>query len=86
VVEEQYADGLPAYSWNQSPLDGLLHHQPYGPSSAALWWITANHGDNPLLLAIIEHFGRSRPFFLVKGALQAALLVSVAHFPNRLWC
>ena len=47
--------------------------------------ITTNHCDNTLLLAIVEHFGRSGPFLLVEGAFQAALLITVADFANRLW-
>jgi hypothetical protein len=84
VVEEQNADGLSAYSWNQSPLDGFFHHQSHRPAGAALWRIAANHRDNTLLLAIIQHFGRSWPLLLVEGAFKAALLVTVANFANRL--
>ena len=82
MVEKQYADGFPADSGNQSPLDGSFHHQPHSRASAALWRITANHGDDALLLAIVEYFGRSWPFLLVEGALQATLLVSVTGFTD----
>ena len=84
-MEEQYADGFPADSWNQSPLDGFFHHQPHGPTGTALWRITADHCDDALLLAIIQHRGCSRPLLLVEGAFEAALLVTVANFANGLW-
>ena len=83
-MEEQYADGFPAYSWNQSPLDCFFDHESHRPASAALWRVAANHCDNALLLCIVEHFGRSRPFLLVECAFQTAFLVSVADFTDGL--
>jgi hypothetical protein len=71
VVEEQEPDGFPTDSWDQPPLDGLFHHQPHGPASAAFWRITANHRAIMQLLL---------PFLLVESAFQPALLVSVANF------
>jgi hypothetical protein len=84
VVEEQYADGFPADSWDQSPLDGLFHHQSHRPAGSALWRITADHRNDALLLAILQYRGRSRPLLLVEGALEAAILVTMADVANRL--
>ncbi len=67
MVKKKHADGLPADSWDQSPLDGLFHHQPHGPASAALWRITADHRDDALFLAIIQHWGRSWTLLFVEG-------------------
>jgi hypothetical protein len=85
VVEEQYADGLPADSRNQSPLDGFFHYQPHWPTGAAFWRITADHRNDALFLAIIQHFGRSWPLLLVEGAFEAAFLVTVTDLANGLW-
>jgi len=84
VVEKQYADGFPSYSWNQSPFDCFFDYESHGPASAALWRVAANHRDNALLLCPVEHFFRSRPCPLVEGTFQAALLVSMADFTNGL--
>ena len=83
-MEQQNTDGFPAYSRDQSPFDRFFDHEPHGPASAALWRIAANHCDNALLLSSVEHFGRSRPFLLIEGTFQSALLVSVADFTNGL--
>jgi hypothetical protein len=85
VVEEQYPDGFPADFWNQSPPDGLFHHQPDGPAGTPLRRITANHRDDALFLAVIQHFGCSRPLLLEECAFEAALFISMADLANRLW-
>ena len=53
--------------WDQSPLDGFLGHQPHGPASAAFGRIATDHGDDALLLAVLQHFRRSGPLLLVEG-------------------
>src|SRR5579863_4569654 len=85
VVEEQNSDGFPSHARNQFPLHGFLYHQPHGPTSAALWRVTTDHGDDALLLAILQHFRRSRPLLFVEGTFEAALLVAMANLANRLW-
>jgi hypothetical protein len=84
VVEEQNTDGFPSHSGDQFPLHGFLYHQPHSPASTALGWVTADHGDDALLLAIVQNFRRARPLLFVKRAFQAAFLVSMGNLANRL--
>src|SRR5215475_931405 len=55
VVEEKNADGFPSYARSQFALNGLLGDQPHGPAGAAFGRVAADHGDNPLFLAGVEH-------------------------------
>src|SRR3979409_206985 len=84
VVEEQHPDGFPSYARNQSSFHGFLGYQSHGPASAALRRITANHGNNALPLAVLQHRGRSWALLLVEGTIQTSLLVAMSDFPNRL--
>ena len=78
MAEQQNPYGFPSYTGNQFAFDGFLRYQADGPTSAAFRWIAAHHGNQTLLLALIEHFGRSRPLFLVQRPLQPTLLVTTA--------
>src|SRR6476659_7776212 len=84
VVKQQDADGLSSHSGYQSPLHRFFHYQPNGPAGATLRRVTADHRDNPLFLAIVQHFSRSGPRLLVEGAFEAAFLVTVRHIANCL--
>jgi hypothetical protein len=86
MVEEQYTHGFSSYWWNQSPLDGLLYHLPYRPTSTPLGRITANHGDDALFLAIVEHLRCSGALLFIQRARQASLPVAMADFADRLRC
>src|SRR5215813_6585965 len=79
VVEEQIPDGFPSHSGDQFPLHGFLYYQPHSPASAALRWVTTDHGDDALLLAIVQNLRRTRPLLFVERAFQAAFLVAMAN-------
>ena len=68
-----------------SPLDGFLGHQPHGPAGAAFRRVAADHGDDALLLAVVQHRGRSGPLLLIQRGFQTALLVAMADLANGLW-
>jgi hypothetical protein len=85
VVEEQNPDGFPSHAWDQSPFDRFLCHQTHGPAGAALGWVATYHGDNALLLSLIEHGRRTRALLFVERRFQASVSVTMAHFANRLW-
>src|SRR5215510_592141 len=78
VAEQEDSDGFPSYTGNQFAFDGFFRYQTDGPTSATFRRIAAYHCNQTLLLAVIEHFRRSRSLFLVQCALQAALLVTAA--------
>src|SRR2546423_15029942 len=84
VVEEQDADGLPSHTRNQASLDGFLRHQAHRPAGTAFRRIAAHHGDNPLLLAVIEHSGGAGALLLEQRGFQTAPLVTAAHRANGL--
>src|ERR1700730_1401500 len=84
VVNEQYPDGFPSHARNQSSFHGFLGYQPHGPAGAALGRVTANHGDNALPLAILQHRGCSRALLLVEGTIETSLRVAMSDLPNRL--
>jgi len=69
VVEQENPDRFPSYPWNQFPLDGFLDHQPNCPTGAAFRRITADHGNDPLPLPIVEQLLGSRPLFVVQRPL-----------------
>jgi len=79
VVKKKNTNGLPAYRRHQFPLDRLFGHQPDRPAGATFWGIAADHRDDPLLLIRVEYFGGTRPRLLIKGAVEAGLLVTVAE-------
>src|SRR5271170_5976128 len=76
VVEEQNSDGFPSHSRDQTPLDRFFCHQPHGPAGAAFGWITADHGDDALPLAVLQNLGCSRPLLIVKSPVEARVLVA----------
>src|SRR5438045_2969212 len=79
VVEKQNADGLPSYRRHQFPFDRLFGHESDGPTGATWWRIAAYHGDDPLFLIRVQHLGRTGARFLIKGTVEAGLLVAVAE-------
>jgi hypothetical protein len=78
VAEQENSDGFPSYTGNQFALDSFFRYQTDGPTSATFRRTATYHCNQTLLLAVIEHFGRSRPLFLVQCALQAALQIPTA--------
>ena len=84
MAQQENANGFPSYTGNQFAFDGLFRYQPDGPTGAAFRRIAAYHCNQTLLLAVIEHFRRSRSLFLVQRALQSALLVTAADTAYRL--
>jgi hypothetical protein len=67
------------HAGRQFALDGFLRHQPDGPTGAAFGRIGANQGDDPLLLAGVEHSRRTRALFLIQRGFQSALLVAASQ-------
>src|ERR1019366_3549328 len=85
VVEEQNPDRFPSHAWDQSALHRFLGYQSHGPAGAALWRVTAHHGDDPLLLAVFQNRRSAGPLLVVERGFEAPRLVTMADLPNRLW-
>ena len=78
MAQQENANGLSSDTGNQFAFDGFFRDQPDGPTGAAFRRIAAYHCNQTLLLAVVEHFRRSRSLFLVQRALQPGLLVTAA--------
>jgi hypothetical protein len=72
VAKKKNPNGFASDPRNQASLYGLFGHQPYCPPSIALWRSGADHGDDPLLLAVCQHRDGFRTLFLVNSTLEAA--------------
>src|SRR5437773_2379072 len=66
------------------PLHRFLGHQSHGPAGAALWRVTAHHGDDPLLLTVFQNCRSAGPRLVVERGFEATRLVTMADLPNRL--
>jgi len=84
VVEEQNPDRFPSHAWDQSALHRFLGHQSHSPAGATLWWVTAHHGNDPLLLAVYQNRRSTGPLLVVQRGFEATRLVTMADLPNRL--
>src|SRR3954452_8415416 len=84
VVEEQNPDGFSSHPWHQFPLDRFLRYQSHRPSGATCRRMAANHGDDALLLAVLQQGSRSGPILFIECPFQPPFLVAVADLPNRL--
>ena len=78
MAQQENPNRFPSYTRNQFAFDGFLRHQAYRPTGATFRWTTAYHCNQTLFLAIVEHFGGSRPLLFVQRPLQTALLVTTA--------
>lgn len=81
---EQDPDCLPTDAGHQLAFDRLAGHQTHRPARTAFWRCTANHGDDALLLGIVQDLLGSRPLFLVKGAIQPLAVVAMGDSADGL--
>lgn len=84
MVKEHDSNGLSPHARNKASFDRFLGHQAHRPTAPASGRLTADHGDDSLLLAIIKHSGGAGARFVVKGPIQSALLEPMAHLPDCL--
>ena len=63
---------------------GFLRYQTHRPAGAAFGRIATHHGDNPLLLAVIEHGRSPGALLLEQCGLHTAPLVTAADGANGL--
>jgi hypothetical protein len=86
VVKQENPNGFPTHLGDQFSLDGLLGHQTHRPSGAPSRWSTADHGNDPLLLAFVQQLGRSRPLLVVQGAIQISVLIAASDVVHGFRC
>src|ERR1035441_3184677 len=68
----------------QFSFERLLGYQPNRPARPSFRRATANHGDDALLLGVVEKLIRPSPLFLVKGSVQAVTVVAMGNLADRL--
>jgi hypothetical protein len=86
VVKQENPNGFPAHLGDQFSFNGLLGHQTHRPSGAPSRWSTADHGNDPLLLAFVQQLGRSWPLLVVKGAIQISILIAASDVMHGFRC
>ena len=84
MAEQENADGFSSHAGNQFAFYGFFGHQANRPASAAFRRAAADHGNQSLFLAVVQHFRRSGPLLLIERPFQAPLLITMANLPNRL--
>jgi len=84
VALQQHPDCLSARARNQLALDGLLGHQAHGPTRAPFRRLAADHGDDALLLGIVQKRLRAGPLLVIQGAVQATTVVTVRDLADGL--
>src|SRR6266851_3738875 len=57
--------GFSSHAGNQPAFYGFFGHQSNRPASAAFRRATADHGNQTLFLALVQHFRSSRPLLLI---------------------
>src|SRR6266581_3688027 len=84
VALQQNPDCLSAHLGHQLALDGFFDNQAHRPTSSPFRRLTANHGNDALLLGIIEDLLGSWSLLVVKGGIQAATVVAMGDLTDRL--
>jgi hypothetical protein len=84
VAQREKPDGFPSNAGNQFAFDGFFSDRTYRPTRAAFQRATAYDCNQTLFLAIVQHFRRSGPLFLLQGPIQTALLITVTDISEYL--
>jgi hypothetical protein len=84
VALEEDSNGLPTGSWNQFSLNRLLRDEANRPARPPFRRVTANHGDDALLLGCAQQRRGARTLLFVQRAVQSPLLVTVSDASDRL--
>ena len=84
VALQQNPDCLSAHLGHQLAFDGLFGDQADRPAGPAFRRITADHGNDALLLGAIENLLGSRSLFGVNGGAQAVTDVAMGDLADRL--
>ena len=83
-MEQQNPDCFSSYLRRQFVPDGLFSYQPHRPTSATLGRLATHHGDDALLLTVVEQWRCSRPWFVIERRVQAAAFVAMADLADGL--
>ena len=78
------SNSLSAYARNKFAFDHFLGQQSHRPAGTPLWRRRTDHGDNALLLLLIQTGSLARTGCIKQCALQAAIHVSSSDLPHGL--
>ena len=81
---QQNSDCLSAHLGNQFPLDGLFGDQADRPTGPTFRRLTADHGNDALLLGAIENLLGSRSVFGVNGGTKTVTDVAMGDLADSL--
>src|SRR5271157_2160052 len=84
VALQQNPNCLSAHLGHQLALDGFFYNQAHRPTSPPLRRLTADHGNDALLLGIVEDLMGTWPLLVVEGGIQAATVVAMGDLTDRL--
>src|SRR5437870_11689831 len=84
VALQQNPDCLPPRFGDQFAFDRFLDDQTHGPARPTFRRLTADHGNDTLLLGIVENWLRPRTLFVVERGLQAVAVVAVGYLADGL--
>src|ERR1035437_7602000 len=84
VALQQNPDCLSAHLGYQLALDGLFGDQADRPTCSTFRRLTADHGNDALLLGAIENLLGSRSLFGVNGGTQTVTDVAMGDLADRL--
>ena len=84
-MEQQNPNGLPSHLRRQFSFRRFFGYKANRPAGATCWRIATDHRDDALFLVTVQHLGGAGPLFLVKGAIQAGLLIAMVESANCLW-
>jgi hypothetical protein len=84
VTFQQHPNGLSAHAGNKFALDNFFGQQPHRPARPPLWRRRADHGDNALLLLLIQAWSLARTRRIKQCALQTAIDVPLSDLPHCL--
>jgi len=84
VALQQYPDCLSTHLGDQLPFDRLLGDQADGPTGTSFRRFAADHGDDTLLLGVVEDLLCPRSLLRVDGGAQAVVHVAMGDLADRL--
>src|SRR5437773_1041114 len=84
VALQQNPDSLPPRFGDQSAFDRCLDDQAHGPARPTFRRLTADHGNDTLLLGVVENWLRPRTLFVVSAASKPLLLLAVGYLADGL--
>src|SRR5207244_11627157 len=79
VALQQNPDCLPPRFGDQFAFDRFLDDQTHGPARPTFRRLTADHGNDTLLLGIVEKLLRPRTMFVVDRSLEAVDCMTVGY-------